>query len=217
MNLVLLGPPGSGKGTLAKLLSSELKIPHISTGDMLRKEAKLGTFLGNKVKPLMEKGELVPDQIILEVMKERIGKPDCRKGFLLDGFPRTIPQALGIDEMLKESTKSIDWVLKLEVSEDCVLKRLGGRWICPECGAFFNLYTKPPQKNLICDFCGSKLYQRPDDAPEVILNRLKVYKEETLPIEEYYEKQGKLRKVNGELDPDSILKNVLNILQLKNQ
>lgn len=217
MNLVLLGPPGSGKGTLAKLLSSELKIPHISTGDILREETKLGTCLGKKVKPFMEKGELVPDQIILEVMKERIGKPDGQKGFLLDGFPRTIPQALGIDEMLKESTKSIDWVLKLDVSEDRVLKRLGGRWICSGCGAFFNLYTKPPQKELTCDFCGSKLYQRPDDAPEVILNRLKVYKEETLPIEEYYSKQGKLRKVNGELDPDSILKNVLNILQLKNK
>jgi adenylate kinase len=217
MNLVLLGPPGSGKGTLAKLLSSELKIPHISTGDILREEAKLGTFLGEKVKPFMVKGELVPDQIILEVMKERIKKPDCQKGFLLDGFPRTIPQALGIDEMLKELSKSIDLVIEFDISEDCVLKRLGGRLICSQCGADFNLYTKPPQKDLICDFCGSKLYQRPDDAKEVILNRLKVYKEETLPIEEYYDKQGKLRKVNGELAPDTILKNVLNMLQLKNK
>jgi adenylate kinase len=217
MNLVLLGPPGSGKGTLAKLLSSELKIPHISTGDILREEAKLETPLGNKVRPFMERGELVPDQMILEVMKERIRKPDCRKGFLLDGFPRTFPQALAMDEMLKESTKSIDWVFKLQVSEDRVLKRLGGRWICSGCGADFNLYTKPPQKDLICDFCGSKLYQRPDDAKEVILNRLRVYKEETLPIEEYYDRQGKLKKVSGELDPDSILKNVLNMLQLKNR
>ncbi len=217
MNLVLLGPPGSGKGTLAKLLSSELKIPHISTGDILREEAKSGTPLGKKVKPFMEKGELVPDQMILEVMKERTRKPDCRKGFLLDGFPRTFPQALAMDEMLKESTKSIDWVLKLDVSEDCVLKRLGGRLICSQCGADFNRYTKPPQKDLTCDFCGSKLYQRPDDAKEVILNRLKVYKEETLPIEEYYDKQGKLRKVNGELDPETILRNVLNMLQSKNK
>jgi len=217
MNLVLLGPPGSGKGTLAKLLSSELKIPHISTGDILREEAKLETYLGKKVKPFMEKGELVPDQIILEVMKERIRKPDGQKGFLLDGFPRTIPQALGIDEMLKELTKSIDLMLKLEVSEDCVLKRLGGRLICSRCGADFNRYTKPPQHDLICDLCGGELYQRPDDAPEVILNRLKVYKEETLPIEEYYDKQGKLRKVNGELAPDLILKNVLDMLQLKSK
>jgi adenylate kinase len=215
MNLVLLGPPGSGKGTLAKLLSAELKIPHISTGDILREEAKSATFLGRKVKPFMEKGELVPDQMILEVMKERIRKPDCQKGFLLDGFPRTLPQALRMDDMLKESNQSIDWVLKLDVSEDCVLKRLGGRWICSGCGADFNLYTKPPQKDLICDICGSKLHQRPDDAKEVILNRLKVYKKETLPIEEYYDKQGKLRRTNGELVPDSILKNVLNILQLK--
>jgi adenylate kinase len=213
MNLVLLGAPGSGKGTLAKLLSSELKIPHISTGDILREEAKLGSFLGKKVKSFMETGELVPDKIILEVMKERIRKPDCQKGFLLDGFPRTMPQAQRLDNMLKESTKSINLVLKFEVSEDSVLKRLGGRLICSGCGADFNLYTKPPRQDLICDFCGSKLYQRPDDAKEVILNRLKVYKQETLPVEEYYDKQGKLRNVNGELEPDAILKKVLNILE----
>jgi adenylate kinase len=217
MNLVLLGPPGSGKGTLAKLLSLELKIPHISTGDILREEAKSGTLLGKRAKPFMEKGELVPDQIILEVIKERIRMPDCRKGFLLDGFPRTLSQALGMDELLKELTKSIDLVLKLDVSEACVLKRLGGRLICSECGADFNLYTKPPQKDLICDLCGGKLYQRPDDAKEVILNRLKIYKEETLPIEEYYDKQGKLIKVDGEFAADLILKNVLNILQSKNK
>jgi len=217
MNLVLLGPPGSGKGTQAKLLTAELKIPHISTGDILREEAKLGTLLGKEVRPFMEKGELVPDQIILEVIKERIRKPDCQQGFLLDGFPRTLPQARRIDDMLKESKKNIDLVLKLDISEDCVLKRLGGRWICSGCGADFNLYTKPPQKDLICDICGSKLHQRVDDAQEVILNRLKVYKEETLPIEEYYDKQGKLRRVNGELDPDLILKNILNMLHSKNK
>ncbi len=217
MNLVLLGPPGSGKGTLAKLLSSELNIPHISTGDILRREAKSETSLGKKVKPYMERGELVPDQIILQVMKKRIRESDCQKGFLLDGFPRTIPQALGLDDMLQGWTKSIDLVLKFDVSDDCVLKRLGGRLICSGCGAFFNLYTKPPQKDLICDFCGSQLYQRPDDAQEVILNRLKVYKEQTIPIEEHYNKQGKLRKVGGELKPGSILKNVLNILQSKNK
>jgi adenylate kinase len=217
MNLVFLGPPGSGKGTLAKRLSSALNIPHISTGDILREEAKLGTPLGGKVTLFMEKGQLVPDQIILEVMKERIGKPDCQKGFLLDGFPRTLPQAQRLDDMLKESVKSIDLVLKLEVSEDSILKRLGGRLICSGCGADFNLYTKPPQRDLTCDFCGGKLYQRPDDAKEVILNRLRVYKQETLPVEEYYNKQGKLRNVNGELQPDRILKNVLSILESENQ
>lgn len=215
MNLVLLGPPGSGKGTLAKLLSAELKVPQISTGDILREEANRETLLGSKVKPFMEKGELVPDQIILEVMIERISQSDCQKGFLLDGFPRTIPQALGLDDMLKKLSKSIDLVLKFDVTEDCVLKRLGGRLICSRCGADFNLYTKPPQKDLICDFCGGQLHPRVDDTKEVILNRLKVYREQTRPIEEYYNKQGKLRMVNAELDSDSILKNVLNILQSK--
>jgi adenylate kinase len=213
MNLVLLGSPGSGKGTLAKLLSAELSIPHISTGDILREEAKSGTGLGKEVIFFMKKGELVPDQIILEVMKERIGKSDCRKGFLLDGFPRTVPQALGLDDMLESSAESIDLVIKLGVSEECVLKRLGGRLICSACGADFNLYTKPPRKDLTCDRCGSQLRQRPDDSREVILNRLKVYREQTMPIEEYYAKQGKKREINGELDPDSILKSIFNILQ----
>lgn len=213
MNLVLLGPPGSGKGTLAKLLSSELSIPHISTGDILREEAKAGTLLGKEAAPSMKKGELVPDHLVLEVMKARLKKPDCQKGFLLDGFPRTLRQALGLDDMLTSSTKSIDLAFRFEVSSDCLLRRLRGRLICPECGADFNLHTKPPQKDLICDFCESQLHQRPDDAPEVILNRLKVYREQTTPIEEHYAKQGKLRKINGESCPDSILKNALSILQ----
>lgn len=215
MNLVLLGPPGSGKGTLAKLLSSELNILHISTGDILREEAKSGTSLGRKVIPFIEKGELVPDQLVLEVVKEGLRKPDCQKGFLLDGFPRTMPQALGLDDMLKSSTKRIDLVLRFQVSSDCLLRRLKGRLICTVCGTDFNLYTKPPQKDLVCDFCGSQLGQRPDDSQEVILNRLKIYREQTIPIEDYYAKQDKLRKINGELDPDLILRNVLNILQSK--
>lgn len=217
MILVLLGPPGSGKGTLAKLLSAELNIPHISTGDILREEVKLGTLLGKKVKLFVERGELVPDQIILEMMTERIRKSDCQKGFLLDGFPRTLRQALGLDDMLKSSTKRIDLVLRFQVSSDCLLRRLRGRLICTVCGTDFNLYTKPPQKDLVCDCCGSQLGQRPDDSQEVILNRLKIYREQTIPIEEYYAKQDKLRKINGELDPDLILKNALNILQSKNK
>jgi adenylate kinase len=213
MNLVLLGPPGSGKGTLAKLLSSDLGVPHVSTGDMLREEAKSGSLLGKKVRGFMVKGELVPDEIILEVMKERIRKADCHKGFLLDGFPRTMTQALGLDELLEGSSQNIDLVFKFEVSDHCALRRLEGRLICPACGADFNLYTKPPQDDLRCDHCGSELHQRPDDAREVILNRLKVYEEQIMPIEEHYDKQGKLRKIDGEFDPNSIRKKVLSILQ----
>lgn len=213
MNLVLLGPPGSGKGTLAKLLSSELSIPHISTGDILREEAKAGTLLGKEVAPFMKKGELVPDDLVLEVIKTRLKKPDCQKGFLLDGFPRTLRQALGLDNMLTSSTESIDLALRFQVSSDCLLRRLRGRLICPECGADFNRHTKPPQKDLICDFCESQLHQRPDDAPEVILNRLEIYRQQTTPIEQYYGKQNKLRKINGEPGPDLILKSALSILQ----
>jgi adenylate kinase len=213
MNLVLLGPPGSGKGTLAKLLSSELSIPHISTGDILREEARAGTLLGKEVAPYMRKGELVPDHLVLEVMKARLRKPDCRKGFLLDGFPRTLRQALGLDDMLKSSARRVDFVFRFQVSSDCLLRRLRGRLICTVCGTDFNLYTKPPQKDSVCDFCGGQLGQRADDSQEVILNRLEIYREQTTPIEEHYARQDKLRKINGELDPDLILRNAIAMLQ----
>jgi len=213
MNLILLGAPGSGKGTLAKLLSSELGVPHISPGDILREEVKQGNPLGKIAKPFMEKGELVPDQVILKMMEKRIGQPDCGQGFILDGFPRTIVQTERLDQMLSASNRSIDFALKFEVSDQCALKRLGGRRICSVCGADFNLYTRPPQKRNVCDICGGKLFQRPDDKEEVISKRLKVYREQTLPIEKYYNHQGKLIRINSEPNPDVVLKEILKVLE----
>lgn len=213
MNLILLGAPGSGKGTLAKLLSSELGVPHISPGDILREEVKQGNPLGKIASPFMEKGELVPDQVILKMMEKRIGQPDCGQGFILDGFPRTIVQTERLDQMLSDSNRSIDFALKFEVSDQCALKRLGGRRICSVCGADFNLYTRPPQKRNVCDICGGKLFQRPDDKEEVISKRLKVYREQTLPIEKYYNHQGKLIRINSEPNPDVVLKEILKVLE----
>lgn len=214
MNLILLGTPGSGKGTLAKLLSSELGVPHISSGDILREEVKQDSRLGEIAKPFMERGKLVPDEIVLKMMEKRITQPDCGQGFILDGFPRTIIQAEKLDQMLSVSDRRIDFALKFEVSDQCALKRLGGRRICSICGVDFNLYTKPPQKKDVCDICGGKLFQRADDKEEVIFNRLKVYREQTLPIEKYYNHQGKLIRINSEPNPDTVLKEILKVLEI---
>ncbi len=213
MNLILLGAPGSGKGTLAQLLSSELGVPHISPGDILREEVKKDSRLGKMAAPFMEKGELVPDVVMIKLMEQRMDEPDCEHGFILDGFPRTIPQAQQLDQFLSRSNKRIDFAVKFEVSEKCALKRLGGRRICSRCGADFNLYTKPPRKENVCDLCGGKLFQRKDDNEEVIYNRLKVYGEQTLPIEEYYNHQGKLLRINTENSPDMVLKEILEVLE----
>ncbi len=213
MNLVLLGVPGSGKGTMAQLLSTELRVPNISPGEILREELRLKSPLGQTAKPFMEKGELVPDEVILKMMERRINQPDCKKGFVLDGFPRTAIQAERLDQMLADLKKSLDYVMKLEISDKTVMRRLGGRRICSVCGADFNLYTKPPGKDDVCDLCGGKLFQREDDEEEVISNRLKVYQKETHPIEEYYNHQGKLIRINSEFNADIVLQEILKVLQ----
>jgi adenylate kinase len=214
MNLIFLGSPGSGKGTLAKLLSAALGVPHISPGDILRKEVKQNSELGKLAFPCMKEGELVPDEIILKMMEKRIKQADCLKGFILDGFPRTRTQAEGLDELLSGLNRKVTWALEFEVSDACAVRRLGGRRICSVCGADFNLYTRPPRQEGICDICGGKLLQRADDEDEVILNRLKVYREETLPLEEYYQRQGKLIRINGELEAEVRLQEVLKALRI---
>lgn len=211
----MLGVPGSGKGTLAGLLTSELRVPHFSPGDILREEVRRKSQLGEQARPFMEKGELVPDGIILKMMEKRVDRPECDKGFILDGFPRTVVQAERLEQMLAESKKAIDFALKFEVSEQTVIRRLGGRRICSACGADFNLYTKPPEKVNTCDLCGGKLFQREDDKEEVITKRLEVYREQTLPIEKYYDGQGKLIRLDAEPEPEVVLKEVLRMLEAK--
>jgi adenylate kinase len=213
MNLIILGPPGSGKGTLAKLLSSELGVPHISTGDMLREEVHRGSLLGEIAKPFMGTGKLVPDEVMVNIMENRVGRPDCRRGFILDGFPRTVFQAVRLDQMLSAFGRQIDFALRFVVSEQCVLRRLSGRRICSACGTDYNLRRKLPRKEGVCDICGGKLQQREDDREEVILKRLKVYREKTLPIEDYYADQEKLVRINGEPEADVVLQEILNKIQ----
>ena len=213
MNLIILGPPGSGKGTLAKLLSSELGVPHISTGEMLREEVHRGSLLGEVAKPFMDAGKLVADEVMLSVVDGRVGRPDCKKGFILDGFPRTILQAVRLDQMLSALNRQIDLAMRFVVSEQCVVRRLGGRRICSSCGADYNLNSKPPRKEGFCDICGGRLYQREDDREDVILNRLRVYQKETLPIEEYYADQNKLIRINSEPDAPVVLEEIRKKIQ----
>ncbi len=213
MNLILLGIPGSGKGSVAELLTSELDQPHIAPGDILREELRRKSRLGLLARPFMEKGELVPDEIVLEVMEKRLRKPDSKGGFILDGFPRTLIQAEMLDQILAGLNKKIDLVLKFEISDQTAVRRLAGRRTCSVCGAIYNLHGKPPRKEDVCDICGGKLFQRPDDKEEVIYHRLGVYRRTTQPIEEYYGRQRKLASVNAESNPRTVLSQVLHAIQ----
>lgn len=211
MNFILLGAPGAGKGTQAVLLSSRLGIPHISTGEMLRDELKKGTALSEKVRIYMAKGELVPDEVVLEVMKKRLQEEDCKKGFILDGFPRNLVQAKNLDRLLSEIDKKIDRVIKIDVSQETAEKRLSARLVCQLCGADYNLETRPPEEAGKCDLCGGELEKRIDDRQDVILNRLKVYEKQTQPVETFYRETGKLVEIDGGKDKDLVLTEILKI------
>ena len=182
MNLILLGGPGAGKGTQAKLIVEEYKIPQISTGDMLREAVKQGTELGKKAKEYMDKGELVPDEIVIGIVRDRLKQPDCEKGFILDGFPRTIAQAEALDKMLDEIGKKIDAVINIYVPEEEIVKRIVNRRTCKKCGAIYHLIYSPPKESNKCDKCGGELYQRDDDKEETVRERLRVYKQQTEPL-----------------------------------
>jgi len=194
MRLILLGPPGAGKGTQAEVLVEKLNVPQISTGDILRAAVKNGTPVGLKAKAFMDAGDLVPDDIIIEIVKERLSADDCKNGYIFDGMPRTIAQAEAIDEQGIE----IDTVLSIEVPDDVIVKRLGGRRTCPECGMIFHIETKKPAKEGICDVCSAALIIRKDDEADTVLNRLSTYHNETEPLIDYYRKQGKLKEVSGD-------------------
>jgi adenylate kinase len=200
MQIVLLGPPGAGKGTQAKLLSEHFNLPHISTGDLLREAIREKTELGEKVKQFMEKGDLVPDDLVVELVKQRMLKPDTDRGFILDGFPRNVKQAEILDKILRDKNKVLDKVIYLEANDKVIIQRLSGRRICSKCQTNFHLTNMPPKKDGICDVCGAKLYQRPDDSKEAIKNRIKVYIEKTKGLVKYYLEQNKLLKIDANFE-----------------
>ena len=212
MRIVILGPPGSGKGTRAQLISKIYGIPVITTGDMLREAAAQNTESGRIADFYMKKGELVPDDIVVEVVEERLGRPDVEGGFILDGFPRNLAQARALDRILKKKGVSIDAVLKIDASTDSIIKRLSLRRSCPRCGAVYHLKYNPPRKDEVCDECGSGLIQRDDDREDIILYRMIVYEEQTRPILERYENMGKVRELNGEIEIDEIPGEVRRVL-----
>jgi adenylate kinase len=198
MRLIFLGPPGAGKGTQASMVSERLGVPQISTGDILREAVRRKTELGAKAKAYMDAGDLVPDDIMLSLVKERLAEPDCSKGFVLDGYPRTLPQARALDESLGAAKQHLDGVVLIDVDDDEVVRRLSRRRVCPECKGLYNLDADPPKVEGTCDKCGVELITRTDDQEGTIRNRLKVYRNETLPLVEYYRAKGVLVTVPSE-------------------
>jgi adenylate kinase len=209
MKVVLFGPPGAGKGTQAKFLSEHFNIPHISTGDILRDNVKKGTALGTKARSYMDRGELVPDELLVDLVRARLEEPDTRKGFLLDGYPRTIPQAKALDAILDDLNKKLDAVVNIDVGSAELIRRLSGRRICRNCGASYHVVFNPPKSGGgVCDLCGGELYQRADDLEEAIRNRLEVYGRQTQPVLDYYGKKGVLIDIDGDREIEEIAADV---------
>jgi adenylate kinase len=216
MIAILLGPPGAGKGTYSGKLIDIFKVPQISTGDILRANVKQGTELGKKAKDFMDKGALVPDSLIVEIVEDRIKAADCKNGFLLDGFPRTVEQADSLEAIFKKNGLKLDRVINIIVDRDVLFKRLTGRRMCKACGANFNVYTLPPKAEGVCDKCGGELYQRNDDKPDTIANRLDVYEKQTSPLIDYYRKKQALSDINASTGSiDDIVKAITGILGKK--
>ncbi|GBD37832.1 Adenylate kinase [bacterium HR37] len=213
MRLILFGPPGAGKGTQASQISQKYGIIHISTGDILRTAVKEGTPLGNLAKSYMDKGELVPDEVVIGIIKERIRKEDTRNGFMLDGFPRTIPQAEALDNMLGSEGLKIDAVISIEVEDEEVIKRISGRRVCEKCGVMYHIIYDPPKNNELCDRCGARLFQRDDDKEEVVRRRLQVYRNQTEPLKEYYKKIGILQSIDGTGTVEQVFGRIDRVLQ----
>jgi len=212
MRIILMGPPGAGKGTQAEKLTEKLGIPHISTGDMFRKAIKEGTELGNKARSFMDQGKLVPDEVTVGIVKERLSEPDCQNGFLLDGFPRTVPQADALDEILAELNMVLDAVINIEVNRESLIERLTGRRVCKACGATYHVLFNPSNADSKCDKCGGELYQRNDDKLETVGNRLDVYEEQTAPLIKYYLEKGLLKEIDGAQTMEKVLTDICTVL-----
>lgn len=212
MKIIMLGAPGAGKGTQAQMIAKEKGIPHISTGDIFRANIKEGTDLGKEAKTYMDQGKLVPDELTVRILLDRVSKEDCKNGYVLDGFPRTIPQANVLDEELKKLDDAVDFAINVDVPDENIVNRMSGRRACPKCGATYHLKHVPPKKDGICDVCGEKLVQRDDDKPETVKKRLGVYHEQTQPLIEYYTDKGILKTVDGTVDPKDVFAAINDIL-----
>ena len=212
MYIIMLGAPGAGKGTQADILSQEMNLPHIASGDLFRQALEKRTGIGLLAKSYMDKGELVPDEITIKMILDRIDQPDCASGCLFDGFPRTLQQAKALDKALKEQGRTIDKAIYIEVPDEELVKRLSGRWLCRTCQTPYHITNSPPKTPGKCDRCGGELYQRSDDREETVKERLNVFLAQTVPILDYYEKQGKLIRVNGNLEMQGVARQIISAL-----
>jgi len=213
MHIIMLGAPGAGKGTQADILSNEMNLPHIASGDLFRQALEERTEVGLLAKSYMDKGELVPDEVAIKMILERINRPDCTSGCLLDGFPRTLHQAEVLDKALKEQGKSIDKAIYIEVPNEELVKRLSGRWLCRVCQTPYHIISSPPKTPGKCDKCGGELYQRSDDREETVNDRLSVFFAQTVPILDYYKKQNKLIRVNGNLGMQGVASEIISAIK----
>ncbi len=213
MKIIMLGAPGAGKGTQAKMLADKYHIPHISTGDIFRANIKNGTELGNKAKVFMDKGMLVPDELTCDLVVDRIKQEDCKDGYILDGFPRTIPQAECLDQALETLGDKIDYAVDVEVPDENIVRRMSGRRACASCGATYHIVYNAPEKEGVCDRCGAELILRDDDKPETVQKRLTVYHEQTQPLIDYYKNKGVLAQVDGTKDMQEVFQSIVNVLE----
>ena len=213
MKIIMLGAPGAGKGTQAKMIAEKYSIPHVSTGDIFRANIKNGTDLGKEAKSYMDKGELVPDELTVRILLDRVAQEDCKNGYVLDGFPRTIPQAEALDKAVTELGESVDFAINVDVPDENIVKRMSGRRACLKCGATYHIEHIPPKTEGICDACGSELVLRDDDKPETVLERLKVYHDQTQPLIDYYGNKNILHTVDGTVDMEVVFANIAKILE----
>lgn len=209
MKIIMLGAPGAGKGTQAKMIADKYEIPHVSTGDIFRANIKNGTALGMEAKSYMDKGQLVPDELTVKILLDRVAQEDCKKGYVLDGFPRTIPQAEVLDKALTELNDKIDYAINVDVPDENIVRRMSGRRACVNCGATYHVVHIPPKTEGVCDRCGNELILRDDDKEETVKNRLSIYHEQTQPLIDYYTAKGVLKNVDGTQDMQVVFENII--------